>query len=83
MNPKAAESAICGLEIALNRGDPVGAYLACAQVLAELLALCYEESAQQKTGCWRHPAWFFMPGGSRFMSFRCFLPAFPIILPDG
>ncbi|MGI5856546.1 MAG: hypothetical protein ACOX64_08805 [Candidatus Merdivicinus sp.] len=44
MNSPAAESAICALENALDRGEPVGAYLACANVLAELLALCYTAS---------------------------------------
>ncbi len=43
MNPQAAESAVCALENALDRGEPVGAYLACANVLAELLALCYTD----------------------------------------
>ena len=41
MEKQNAEAALEALESALRRGDEVGAYLCCGQLLGELLALCY------------------------------------------
>ena len=46
MNWRAAESAVAALEKALERGEPIGAYLACAAVLKALLEACYEEDGK-------------------------------------
>ena len=42
MDSRNAQRAIDALERALDRKDTVGAYLAAAAVLGELLALCYD-----------------------------------------
>ena len=44
MSPKNVEAAVDALEKALNRGEPVGAYLACASVLRALLEMCYQDA---------------------------------------
>ena len=46
MNWRIAESAAAALEKALERGEPIGAYLACAAVLKALLEACYEEDGK-------------------------------------
>ena len=45
MKKQNAEAALEALKKALKRGDEVGAYLCCGQLLGELLALCYPADA--------------------------------------
>ena len=67
MNWRIAESAAAALEKALERGEPIGAYLACAAVLKALLEACYEEDgkgSRRLRNClkaWQKPGWDGIP----------------------
>lgn len=50
MKKQNAEAALEALKKALKRGDEVGAYLCCGQLLGELLALCYPADAPPESG---------------------------------